>query len=123
MACGWIGRARSVGTTGRLGAATAAGREANPGAAEDRRGEWHGVKRRRATIRRCGDPWQIPASPLRCADLGRNFLQDQKQIWTSPSRLRFSDTEWLVPLAGISAGLLVTDRDVSQHLSHDPKTD
>ena len=37
-------------------------------------------------------------------------------------RLRFSDTEWLVPLAGISAGLMVTDRDVSLHLSHDPKT-
>ena len=37
-------------------------------------------------------------------ELGRNFLQDQKQIWTSPMRLRFSDTEWLVPLSGISAG-------------------
>ncbi len=54
--------------------------------------------------------------------LGRDFLQDQKQIWTSPSRTRFSDTEWLVPLAGISSGLLATDRDVSQHISHDPKT-
>ena len=37
-------------------------------------------------------------------------------------RLRFSDTEWLVPFAGITAGLLVTDRDVSSHLSHDPAT-
>ncbi len=35
-------------------------------------------------------------------------------------RIRFSDTEWLVPLSGISAGLLLTDRDVSLHLSHDP---
>lgn len=68
------------------------------------------------------EKWQIPPSPLRLRDLGRNFLQDQKQIWTSPTRLRFSDTEWLVPLAGISAGLVVTDRDVSFHLSHDPKT-
>ena len=49
-------------------------------------------------------------------------MLDQKQIWTSPARLRFSDTEWLVPLAGISAGLFVTDRDVSLHLSHDPNT-
>src|SRR6202521_5793191 len=55
-------------------------------------------------------------------ELGKDFLLDQKQIWTSPARLRFSDTEWLVPLAGISAGLFVTDRDVSRHLSHDPNT-
>jgi Capsule assembly protein Wzi/PAP2 superfamily len=68
------------------------------------------------------EKWQIPATSTRLRDLGRNFLQDQKQIWTSPARLRFSDTEWLVPLAGVSAGLLVTDRDVSFHLSHDPKT-
>src|SRR5437867_13079363 len=66
--------------------------------------------------------WQISPSSLRLRDLGRNFLQDQKHIWTSPARLQFSDTEWLVPLAGISAGLVVTDRDVNLHLSHDPKT-
>jgi membrane-associated phospholipid phosphatase len=54
--------------------------------------------------------------------LGRDFLLDQKHIWTSPSRLRFSDTEWLVPLAGISAGLFVTDRNVSASLSHNPTT-
>ena len=65
------------------------------------------------------EKWQISASPLRFRDLRRSFLQDQKQIWTSPMRLRFSDTEWLVPFAGITAGLLVTDRDVSLHLSHD----
>jgi len=49
-------------------------------------------------------------------------LHDQQRIWTSPARLRFSDTEWLVPFAGISAGLFVTDRDVSLHLSHNPST-
>src|SRR5467141_3306050 len=54
--------------------------------------------------------------------LGKDFLSDQKQIWTSPLRLRFSDTEWLVPLSGISAGLFVTDSDFSRHLSRDPKT-
>ena len=68
------------------------------------------------------EKWQISASPLRFRDLRRSFLQDQKQIWTSPMRLRFSDTEWLVPFAGITAGLLVTDRDVSLHLSHEPTT-
>jgi hypothetical protein len=41
---------------------------------------------------------------------------------TSPMRVRFSDTEWLVPFAGITAGLITTDHDVSSGLSHDPKT-
>src|SRR5712664_1695382 len=54
--------------------------------------------------------------------LGKRFLDDQKRIWTSPARLRFSDTEWLVPLSGITAGLFVTDRDFSTHLSHNPNT-
>src|SRR5882724_9572686 len=52
----------------------------------------------------------------------QDFLLDQKRIWTSPARLRLSDTQWLVPISGFAAGLLVTDRDFSLHLSHDPKT-
>jgi hypothetical protein len=58
-------------------------------------------------------------SPL---GLMRRFGGDQKEIWTSPARLRFSDTVWLVPLSGITAGLFVTDRDFSKHLSHNPTT-
>src|SRR5205085_1327215 len=51
-----------------------------------------------------------------------DFLMDQKQIWTSPAKLRLSDTEWLVPFSGITAGLFVTDRDFSKHLSQSPTT-
>src|SRR5437763_2946426 len=54
--------------------------------------------------------------------LARDFLGDQEQIWTSPAKLRFSDTEWLVPLSGITAGLFVTDSDFSKHLSQNPST-
>src|SRR5437016_4015811 len=54
--------------------------------------------------------------------LAKDFLGDQEQIWKSPAKLRFSDTEWLVPLSGISAGLFVTDRDFSKHLSQNPTT-
>src|SRR5713101_2608022 len=54
--------------------------------------------------------------------LGKRFLEDQEQIWTSPARLRFSDTDWLVPLSGITAGLFVTDQDFSKHLSKNPTT-
>ena len=50
------------------------------------------------------------------------FVRDQREIWTSPARIRFSDTEWLVPLSGITAGLFVTDSDFSKHLSQSPTT-
>src|SRR5437016_12375580 len=50
------------------------------------------------------------------------FVGDQREIWTSPAKLRFSDTEWLVPLSGVTAGLFVTDRDFSMHLSQNPTT-
>jgi membrane-associated phospholipid phosphatase len=54
--------------------------------------------------------------------LGKDFLEDQKRIWTSPMRLRFADADWLVPSAGFAAGLFATDRDVSTHLSKNPQT-
>ena len=50
------------------------------------------------------------------------FIGDQREIWTSPRRFRFSDTEWLVPFSGLTAGLFVTDREFSRHLSHNPTT-
>src|SRR5258708_3555609 len=36
--------------------------------------------------------------------LGKRFLEDQKQIWTSPAKVRFSDVQWLAPASGITAG-------------------
>src|ERR1700719_2916102 len=54
--------------------------------------------------------------------LGGQFLQDQKQIWTSPSHLRLSDADWLIPVGGLTAGLLVTDSDYSKTLSQNPST-
>ena len=52
----------------------------------------------------------------------RRFVDDQRAIWSSPAGLRFSDTEWLAPLSGITAGLFVTDSEFSRHLSKDPNT-
>src|SRR5262245_61294792 len=57
-----------------------------------------------------------PTAQHRWTSLGKDFLQDQQQIWTSPAKLRLADSNWLLPVAGISAGLLVTDRDVSSRL-------
>jgi hypothetical protein len=50
------------------------------------------------------------------------FMDDQRRIWSSPAQLRFSDADWLVPLSGTTAGLFVTDRDFSKHLSQSPAT-
>lgn len=54
--------------------------------------------------------------------LAKRFLEDQEQMWTSPAKIRFSDTQWLVPMSGVAAGLFVTDRDFSKHLIQNPTT-
>src|SRR5260370_41328975 len=46
--------------------------------------------------------------------LGKRFLEDQKQIWASTAKIRFSDAQWVVPVSGITAGLLVTERGFSR---------
>ena len=58
----------------------------------------------------------------RASRLLQDFVDDQQELWISPKKVRFEDTTWLVPLSGFTAGLFVTDSDVSRHLSHDPKT-
>ncbi len=126
MACGWAAMSVVVPRLGfcapppqQVETQTAETQTAKPGSTVEKKDS---TKVNRNDSSADPEKWQIPANSLRLRDLGTNFLQDQKQIWTSPTRLRFSDTEWLVPLAGVSAGLLVTDHDVSSSLSHDPKT-
>jgi len=82
------------------------------------------VNKMTPTKKIAGDPEAEPfeSSKRGFEGLSKRFLEDQKQIWTSPARLRFSDTGWLVPLSGITAGLFVTDRDFSKHLSQNPTT-
>jgi membrane-associated phospholipid phosphatase len=58
----------------------------------------------------------------RVATLPSALFHDQVGLWTSPAKARFSDATWLVPLGGFAAALLVTDSDVSRHLSNDPNT-
>jgi hypothetical protein len=54
--------------------------------------------------------------------LAKDFVGDQKDLWTSAGRLRFDDTQWLLPFAGVTTGLFLTDRQVSAHLAADLKT-
>jgi len=45
--------------------------------------------------------------------LFKNLLHDQKDIWTSPLRMKPADLKWAVPFAGITTGLIMTDRTFS----------
>jgi hypothetical protein len=47
----------------------------------------------------------------------RNFARDQQEIWTSPFKVRSKDAFWLVPAAGITAGLIHSDADVYSAMS------
>jgi len=75
------------------------------------------------------DSSNLPADPLADStdydnSLGlhllKNLALDQKAIWTSPARIRPEDTIWLVPLGGLTAGLIATDTEVSKHQSNSP---
>jgi hypothetical protein len=77
------------------------------------------------------DPPERPASKIlrepkegashSFSGLAKDFIGDQKGLWTSAGRLRFDDTQWLVPFAGVTTGLFLTDRQVSGHLAADLK--
>ena len=58
----------------------------------------------------------VPVRPNRIGkDLLLNIVDDQKAIWTSPARLRFKDLKWIVPLGGLTAGLIAFDSDISRN--------
>lgn len=65
------------------------------------------------------DAW--PAESMRAgfAEPIGDFFRDQKQIWTSPFRVRPSDATWLLPLGGLTAGLFVTDRQFMESIPRD----
>ncbi len=47
----------------------------------------------------------------------RNVGRDQKDIWTSPFKARVQDLNWIVPLAGVSAGLINADAELESRIS------
>ena len=46
----------------------------------------------------------------------RNLGRDQKAIWTSPFKARVEDLNWIIPLAGVSAGLINADAELSSRI-------
>jgi membrane-associated phospholipid phosphatase len=68
-------------------------------------------------------PASTPASTARRRPgIFADLLGDQKDLWSSPTKLRFSDSVWLVPAAGITTGLFLTDAQYSRHLPSDAQT-
>jgi membrane-associated phospholipid phosphatase len=59
-------------------------------------------------------PKATSRSPERA--LVRNLVQDQKDIWTSPLRLRLNDVQWLAPLLGAGIVTGFSDTDIQRHL-------
>jgi hypothetical protein len=48
----------------------------------------------------------------------RNLADDQKTLWSSPFKARVQDLNWLVPLAGLTAGLINADSELSSRISN-----
>ncbi|MGC1686457.1 MAG: capsule assembly Wzi family protein [Candidatus Acidiferrales bacterium] len=59
---------------------------------------------------------------LNLKTFGVNLATDQKDIWTSPAKIRFSDANWLIPAVVVSGGLFATDHEFSRHLNSGPQT-
>src|SRR5215469_11646816 len=47
----------------------------------------------------------------------RNLAHDQKDIWTSPFKVKIQDLNWLVPMAGLTAGMLNADSELSSRVT------
>ncbi len=60
------------------------------------------------------NPYPASASP---AAFLRNFAEDQQTIWSSPFKVRIEDLNWLVPAAGLTAGLINADAELSSRIS------
>ncbi len=65
---------------------------------------------------------ETPAETRNGLGLPGRFLLDQKEIWTSPAKIRWADARWILPLAGLSATLFATEASISKPQSNTPVT-
>src|SRR5215831_1543933 len=98
LACSSASRAQAVGRSDRVGVARAASPPTMTGAENTPSP---------IPIRRTPSPEDENPRPASAAPgaLLRNFAGDQESIWTSPFKARIKDMNWLVPIAGVTAGL------------------
>ena len=51
----------------------------------------------------------------------KHVVQDQKDFWIKPSKLRTHDLQWILPVGGIFAGLVASDSWISKQIPDTPK--
>ncbi len=56
---------------------------------------------------------------VRLFDVPRYLLEDQRSIWTSPTRIKKSDLRWIVPLAAATGLLIGTDHHTATLIHND----
>ena len=49
-----------------------------------------------------------------------HLAQDQKHFWTAPARLQKRDLKWIIPAAGVTAGLFAADSWISKQVPDRP---
>lgn len=47
----------------------------------------------------------------------RNLALDQKDIWASPLKVKVHDLNWIIPLAGLTAGMINADAELSSRIN------
>lgn len=60
---------------------------------------------------------QVSVSDLNVKLFLRHLLEDQRDLWLSPLRIKSSDATWMVPFAGVTTGLIMTDRTASNEFA------
>ena len=64
----------------------------------------------------------LPEAPTSLKSLPRNLYEDQRDLWTTPFRMKTADWQWTVPLGIVGAGLLASDTAIEKHVSTSPGT-
>ena len=60
---------------------------------------------------------QSGAADSEVRSFSRRFFQEERDLWTSPLRIRQEDIKWLLPLGVGTAGFVLIDRKVSEDVS------
>jgi hypothetical protein len=66
------------------------------------------------TPQKVEDTREASANP---AKFVRNLAYDQKAIWSSPFKAKVEDLNWIIPLAGVTAGLINADAELSHRVN------
>ena len=64
-------------------------------------------------------PGEDPENEL-FVPFAKHVVQDQKDFWIKPTKLRTRDLQWILPVGGIFAGLVVSDSWISKQIPDTP---